>query len=548
MRRDKQGCPTSKQVLILNVTRMGDLVQTSPLVSRLKWEWPDVAVDLMADQRFASTASLIPGVRQLLTFDFHGFLHKNLPMTHTLEDLSPGLSKWLEPLKALGYDRVINLTFTPRSGLLAAALGIPDTRGAVATPGGTVALRNPWLTHFVNLRQDRHLNHFNLVDLYSLGGSGPGPFAPIRLSIPRQDDDWACQFLSHQVEKETLAVAVQVGASQAKKAWRPEYFGLTMAAISFQAKVTFILIGMGNEAGSVELAVKAYRSAGGKALLLNAMGQTGVSELAGLLKHCRLLLTNDTGPMHLAVGVGTPVVDLSLGHVHFRETGPFGPGHWVIEPRIDCAPCVYEETCLHHACKDQVVCEQVAELAVHCLGKGPFPTGWTDVGVYESGVDEDGLACFRFRAGSRDSVTEWYGTFWRRFWYETWTGLASGVPHQDAVPDLVGQQEVFERLDQSGSRAVTLSMQLVNMSRQQAFDTVAIKDTNADLLKERQRIFTIARATPAFRPLAVGLAQDLYDNAEGFLTQRLDYQAKAYAVWGERNREVMRRLQGSTLA
>jgi len=396
------------------------------------------------------------------------------------------------------------------------------------------------------LHQFRHLNQFNLVDLYALGGSGPGSFIPIRIPIPKQAGEWAQRFLAVAGEEGCL-VAVQVGASTELKAWRPEYFGRTMTAISRRSKVMFVLIGTAQETRSVQQTVKAYRSAGGKAAICDAVGRTDVVQLAGLLKQCRLLLTNDSGPMHVAVGVGTSVIDISVGNVYFRETGPYGPGHWVIQPKIQCAPCVYGQRCSHHACKDQVACELVGELVTHCLGKGPFPAGWTDVGVYESGVDKDGLACFQFRAGSRDSVAEWYGTFWRRFWYETWTGLRSAVPCRSAVPDLIEQQEVFEQLGPSGSRAVALATQLVQLSRRQVLDPVAIKDTNAELLKERQRIFTIAMASPAFRPITVALAQDLYVNAEGSLGQQIERQARAYRVWGERSREVRRRLQVSIL-
>jgi hypothetical protein len=127
------------------------------------------------------------------------------------------------------------------------------------------------------------------------------------------------------------------------------------------------------------------------------------------------------------------------------------------------------------------------------------------------------------------------------------TGLPSAVPYRDAVPDPIEYEEVFERLRPSGSRVVALAMQLVHLSRQQAINTVAINETNVELLKERRRIFTIAMASPACRPLAVALAQDLYDNVEGSLEQKIDRQVKAYIVWRERIRKVRRLLQVSVL-
>lgn len=425
----------SKQVLILNVTRMGDVLQTIPLVARLGQEWPGVAIDMVVDQRMTGATTLVPGLRKVLPYDFSGCLHYNLPMPNNVASISPHLAAWVQLLKDTRYDRVINLTFTPRSGLLAAAIGAPDTRGIIATSSGTVSLHDPWLTYFVNLHQFRHVNQFNLVDLYALGGSGPGPFVPLRIAVPKQADEWAKQYLGTEESNECF-IAVQVGASAKLKAWRTEYVGHTMAAISRRVKVKFVLIGTASDADAVEHTIAAYRNTDGQAPLRNAVGQTDMTRLAALLKQSRLLLTNDTGPMHVAVGTGTPVIDISLGNAYFRETGPYGPGHWVIQPRIDCAPCTYGQQCLYHACKDQVVSELVAQLAIHSLGLGPFPTGWTDVGLYESGVDEDGLGCFRYRAGSRDTLSDWYGTFWRRFWYQEHAGHVSCVPHSGPVPDL----------------------------------------------------------------------------------------------------------------
>ena len=101
------------------------------------------------------------------------------------------------------------------------------------------------------------------------------------------------------------------------------------------------------------------------------------------------------------------------------------------------------------------------------------------------------------------------------------------------------------------AKSITAALILCSTPRHsnsfQPKDIVAIKDTNAELLKERQRIFTLAMASPAFRPVAVALTQALYENAEGSLTQNFERQAKAYIVWGERNCEVRRRLQASLL-
>jgi ADP-heptose:LPS heptosyltransferase len=131
-----------KQVLIINVTRMGDLVQTVPLLRRLEEEWPGVTIDLVIDTRLAPMAALLPGLRQIHTYDFKTVFKNSQSGPQGDEPLSPDIAAWAQSLAAVGYDRVINLTFTRWSGLLAAAIGAPDTRGAVITKGIST-LKNP---------------------------------------------------------------------------------------------------------------------------------------------------------------------------------------------------------------------------------------------------------------------------------------------------------------------------------------------------------------------------------------------------------------------
>jgi len=100
-----------KQVLIINITRMGDLIQMIPLLSRLEEEWPGVAIDLIVDREFAHVASLIPGIRQVLPFDFQRLMDESRVRARDVVALYQDLAGWAQPLLQVGYDRVVNLTF-----------------------------------------------------------------------------------------------------------------------------------------------------------------------------------------------------------------------------------------------------------------------------------------------------------------------------------------------------------------------------------------------------------------------------------------------------
>lgn len=531
----------SKQVLILNITRMGDLAQTVPLLARLEQEWPGVAIDLLVDTRLSPMAALLPGLRHIHTYPFTTAFKNAQGGQEGDTALSPDIAAWAHSLAAIGYDRVINLTFTRWSGLLASALGVPDTRGVTVDQNGATILRNPWLTQVVDLHQYRRLNRFNLVDLYALGGSGPGAFTQIHLEIPAEAEQWARQFLQARIQSQ-IPVAVQIGASHPAKAWRPELFGRTMATLSRRLNVAFVLIGTKREAESVQQAVAAYHAAGGSGTLCDAVGQTEIPQLAALLRDCRLLLTNDTGPMHLAVGAGTPVIDLSVGHADFHETGPYGPGHWIVQPIMECSPCSYQQVCAHQSCKDQIEPEQVAALAAHELGQAAFPMDWTGVHIYESDVDADGLACYRLRAGVSDPVADWYGAFWRRYWYDTFTGHVSRVAFDQPVPDSAEQQQLFAQLLSALTRALDLADQIAKGSCEQPMPVATLHHAQTELTNLRNRIMPLAMSSPACGPISVSFLRQLSQCEIDDVAQVADHQARAYRTWKARMYEVRERL------
>jgi ADP-heptose:LPS heptosyltransferase len=531
----------SKQVLILNITRMGDLAQTVPLLRHLEEKSPGVAIDLVIDTRLAPMAALLPGLRHIHTYDFKNAFNHAPDEPRESASLSPDIAAWAQSLAAVGYDRIINLTFTRWSGLLAAAIGAPDIRGAVTTSGISI-LKNPWLAYCVDMHQFRRFNRFNVADLFALGGSGPGSHQPIWFTIPSQAVEWArARGAAYRVLGLPL-VAVQVTASKTKKAWRPEYFGRTMAALSRQTPCVFVLTGTATDAGAVAEAVAAYQAAGGASKLFNMVGETDLHQLAALLKECQLVLTSDTGPMHLAVGVGTPVINISVGHVDFRETGPYGPGHWVVQPVLECAPCDVMETCEHHRCKELVMPVQLAELARHVLGLAPFPECWAGVRVYQSAIDADGFVCYHQRAGQFDAMTEWYGAFWRRFWYEQFTGCASCVPRELAPPDLTEQQQYFHQMAPEVDQVVRHAERLAVLCHQVSVSDRDLKAAQDGLIAARQMVMSTAMASPAFGPITTALLRDLYDGRVMDTRTRAENQAEAYRMWRTRVHEVICRL------
>jgi len=532
-----------KQVLIINITRMGDLIQMTPLLKRLEYEWPGVAIDVIVDREFCVIAKLLPGIRHVLSYDFQMLMDDARVRSRDLVSLYQDVAEWAKPLTTNGYDRVINLTFNRRSAYLTGYIGSSDIRGLTTAPDGNVIVKNSWMAYFLDMHTYRRLNRFNLVDIYALGGSGPGPYAPVKLKRHDSDCEWARAFLSVSGTP-ACWIGVQIGASDVMKAWRPEYFGHTMALISQQLNVGFVLIGSQKELPAVQEAVQTYKKAGGVAPLCHAIGKTTIPQLVGLLSQCDLMLTNDTGPMHVAVGVEVPVVNVSVGHVDFRETGPYGQKHWVIQPEIECGPCGFDQVCAHQSCKDRLPPRYVSEVCLHALGKGALPDDCSlGMRVYESAIDHDELGTYQLRVGTESHLYHWYGQFWRKFWFDTCSGGTSQLPiSSENPPDLDHIEETFLQLEPLLTALCHSADEMVTITSHEPVAVDRLKACQGHLNQLAHEARKLGRTSLAFTPITTACFRDTHNLQQPDLRGMAREHARAYATWQRRTWDIVRQL------
>jgi len=147
------------------------------------------------------------------------------------------------------------------------------------------------------------------------------------------------------------------------KRWLPERFAEVAAKISEQTSAQWILFGTKNDAtigGQIAAAIGDH--------CVNRIGQTALDQLIEELRECRLLLTNDTGTMHLAALLGVPVVAI-FGSTEPRLTGPLGNGHVVLRHHVECSPCFRRECPIDFRCMKAVSAQRVADAVLSILAK-----------------------------------------------------------------------------------------------------------------------------------------------------------------------------------
>jgi heptosyltransferase-2 len=147
------------------------------------------------------------------------------------------------------------------------------------------------------------------------------------------------------------------------KRWLPERFVEAAAQISARAAVQWILFGTRND---VAIGNQIASALGDRCV--NRIGQTTLEQLIDELCKCRLLLTNDTGTMHLAALLGVPVVAI-FGSTEPRFTGPLGDGHVIVRHHVECSPCFLRKCPIDFRCMKAVSAEEVVDAVLSMLHK-----------------------------------------------------------------------------------------------------------------------------------------------------------------------------------
>jgi ADP-heptose:LPS heptosyltransferase len=352
------------EILVINLMRLGDLIQASPVLRGLQCAYLGARITLLAMDAFAEPARLVPGVDRLLLFP-------SLTLAAALDqnkwpEAFHYLHRWFDENLPPRPDVVINLTPNLMGGILALAARGRERRGFAVdnVRGGFTS--SAWASYGLVVSKARQANPFNLADMFVRGAGLQPDGSGLVVNIPQAaqaEADAAIQAL--KLRPETARVGLLPGASQAERRWPPENFAQAANILRKTRPCHFFIFGSSGEAPLGE----AIRSLLPPGEVTQCQGRTSPALLGAYLKRLELLLTNDTGPMHLAAALGTPVLALFLASARAQDTGPAGKGHIVIEPEINCHPCL--SPCSQPRCQNVINPEAVGACGLHLLENGP---------------------------------------------------------------------------------------------------------------------------------------------------------------------------------
>lgn len=307
---------SAPKILVIQTAFLGDAVLTTPLVTALHERYPKSSLSLLCTPEVAEVFNGHPGISELIVFDKRGAHHSFR-------------SKWViaQDLRKRAFDLAVIPHRSLTSALLAALAGIPRRIGFSSSQGRWL------LTERVPFQWGVHDVDRNLSLLKPLGGAVSSPGLWLRPEVAAVD---AIQKRLEQVgvSEGTLVLGINAGSVWATKRWLPERFAAVADRAIRELGAKVIFVGGPKDVPVVERVVNAM-----KEKPVNWAGATSLSELIAVIFRCSLFLTNDSGPLHIAVAAKVPTV--ALFGPTTRELGffPYGPGHVVIERPLECRPC-----------------------------------------------------------------------------------------------------------------------------------------------------------------------------------------------------------------
>ena len=314
MPREPSCMASPKRILVIRLDRLGDVVLSTPVVQRLREAYPDARIAMMVRPVCREVVEGNPFLNEVILYDKDG-RHRGI--------LSTVRFAW--GLRRFRFDTAVVVHPTHRSHWIPWLAGIPTRIG--------YDRKSSWLLNrrVAHHKQEgaRHEADYALELLQVLGlqpPASPRPFVPLHAEAQRRVD----QLLQHQGigSSETL-VAIHPSASCISKRWMPQRFGAVADRLMETQHSRIILIAGPDDAVHAHDVANAMRRQP-----LNLAGKLSIGELACLLKRCRLLISNDSGPVHIAAAVGTPVVTLfgrAQAGVNAARWRPLGPRHVVLD-------------------------------------------------------------------------------------------------------------------------------------------------------------------------------------------------------------------------
>ncbi len=327
------------KILVIKPSSLGDIIHSLPFLKALRNTFPDAQIDWVISKNLAGVLEGHPLINNLIIFDKDSWKSiRNLPKT------TKEARMLIKALRSKKYDMVIDLQGLLRSGIITGITRSPLKVGFDNAREGS--------RHFYN-KKVRVDGSLHAVERYLEIAKSIGVKTE-RAEFPLDIEKSAAKEAGLLIGDLKEYVVIVPSARWQSKRWSPENFGALINRLSLPC----VIVGSSSDK---KIAKQVMNSSDGKGIDLS--GKTGLKGLIALIAGARAVISNDSGPLHIAAALGVPVAAL-FGPTDPARTGPYD---WhnnknlkVIKTSIDCSPC-FRKKCKDPQCMNKISVDTVFE-------------------------------------------------------------------------------------------------------------------------------------------------------------------------------------------
>ena len=307
-----------QRILLIQTAFLGDAILTLPLIQAAKQKYPNATIDVIVTPQAAGLFANHPAIRNIIPYDKRG-LDKGLV----------GFRRIRKKVESFGYNAAIVPHRSVRSALLARMSRIPVRVGFDRSAGRYL------FTDVIRYRSDLHEIERNLSLLNAFGEEVKGRILPSL--YPGESDKASIEKLieQHGLNRSRELVAIAPGTIWNTKRWLKERFAEVARRLSVEG-LSVVLVGSQSDRELCEdISALAHSDR-----IVNTAGTLNLLQSVELIRRCRIIISNDSAPMHMAVAVRTPVVAIFGATVPSFGFAPYGDNDVVVETLgLQCRPC-----------------------------------------------------------------------------------------------------------------------------------------------------------------------------------------------------------------
>jgi heptosyltransferase-1 len=368
-----------KKILVILPNNLGDVIMTLPVLGGLKTADPQAHISFFVEQGFEAGLVNSPFCDRIFTFDRKSV--RDMARTADWRGAIAEIKKTIADLSSEKFNRVINLSQHPYPSYVTALLGCGDCAGRRFLREGNHALPDAWSRYLYAIPFARSCNDLHATDVYTriAGPCQMGVSGGLRVSDEEKSKAAAFLYANGMKPDAGPLLVMQPGAASSAKRWPLDHFaalGSQLVANGYRIVVT---------GAPAEIApARALGDRIGGSVLVTA-GKITFRDTIALLPFTKGCVTGDTAIMHAAAALKVRAYAL-FGPTNPVETGPYGPGHFVLYGRCVKRPCFCMD-CKNTLCMKSIVPETVLGV----IKESSVDAAGCD--LYKTALRPDGSTC-----------------------------------------------------------------------------------------------------------------------------------------------------------